>query len=67
VIRAIGVVSHAIGAVGWEWNRCWQWVGAAIGGTQVEPILVVGGVGAGGGVIGTARLLGAVGGGVVGA
>jgi hypothetical protein len=30
--------------------RCWRWVRATIGGTQVEPLL--GGVGAGGGAIG---------------
>jgi hypothetical protein len=49
VIHAIGVVMSAMQLELWdgsEWSCCWQWVGAAIGGTQVEPILVVGGVGA---------------------
>jgi hypothetical protein len=47
VICATGVVGHAIGgAVGWEWSRCcWQWVGAAIGGTQVVQLELSGVVG----------------------
>jgi hypothetical protein len=52
-------------AVGWELSqsRCWRWVRAAIGGTQVEPL--VGRVGAGGAAIGAGvlhtRLVGGVG------
>jgi hypothetical protein len=46
VICATGVVGHAIGgAVGWEWSRCWRWVGAAIGGTQVVQLELSGVVG----------------------
>jgi hypothetical protein len=45
VICDTGAVGRAIGgAVGWEWSRCWRWVGAAIGGTQVVQLELSSGV-----------------------